>query len=175
VLTCAFLAACFLAADADRGGDEALATDIGFKALVCGMVTGAVALAAAITLELDADSLADGLHGRGLPLIIVSAVAGAVSLWLLHRSRWSSARVTAVIAVGAIVAGWGIGQYPDLLVDSITIDDAAGARSTLIGLVIVFGLAAITAVPSLLWLYVLVNRPAWSEPHASLPESGDVA
>jgi cytochrome d ubiquinol oxidase subunit II len=160
VLTCTFLAGTFLAADAQRDGDEALAAEFGGKALVVGGVTGAAAIGAAITLELDAESLAGGLHGRGLPLIVISAVAGVFSMVRLRQQRWDRARVGAVIAVATIVIGWGFGQYPDLLVDEITIADAVGARSTQVGLVIVFGLAAITAVPSMIWLYVLVNTKA---------------
>lgn len=163
VLTCAFLAATFLAADASRGGDEVLAAGIGHRALLSGVITGAVALAAAITLELDAETLASGLHGRGLPLIVISAIAGLFSLWRLRDGRWARARVGAVIAVAAIVIGWGVGQYPDLLVDQITIEEAAGARPTLIGLVIVFAVAGVTAVPALVWLFVLVNSRAWTE------------
>ena len=170
VLTCAFLAATFLAADASRGGDDRLAAEVGRKAVWAGVVTGAVALLGAVTLELDAESLASGLHGRGLPLIVVSAVAGIVALWLLRAGRWARARVGAVIAVAAIVVGWGVGQYPDLLVDEVTIDQAAGARSTLIGLVIVFGVAAVTAVPALIWLYVLVNSSEWTAPEGARSE-----
>jgi cytochrome d ubiquinol oxidase subunit II len=162
VLTCAFLAGTFLAADAARAGDDALAAQMGRRALICGAATGVVAIGAAVTLELDADSLASGLHGRGLAAIIVSAVAGGFSLWRLRERRWARARIGAVIAVAAVVAGWGIAQYPDLLVDEMTIAEAAGARSTLIGLMIVFGLAAVTAVPALLWLYTLVNREEWA-------------
>ena len=170
VLTCTFLAGTFLAADAERSGDSDLAADFGRKSLWAGAVTGAAAIAAAVTLELDATSLASGLHGRGLPLIIVSAVAGSFSMWRLQAGRWARARVGAVIAVAAIVIGWGVGQYPDILVDAVTIDEAIGARSTQIGLLVVFGLAAVTAVPSLAWLYVLVNRPDWALP----PSSDDV-
>lgn len=162
VLTCSFLAGTFLAADAQRAGDTALAEAIGRRSLVVGAVTGAAALGAAVVLELDAESLASGLHGRGLPLIIISAVAGLASMELLRRGEWSSARIGAVVAVGAIVVGWGVGQYPDVLVDSAEIDDVIGARSTQVGLVIVFGLAAVTAVPALVWLYVLVNGSEWS-------------
>ncbi|MGD9700893.1 MAG: cytochrome d ubiquinol oxidase subunit II [Acidimicrobiia bacterium] len=162
VLTCTFLAGTFLAADAARAGDDALATQMGRRALIAGAITGVVAIGAAVTLELDAESLASGLHGRGLPAILVSAIAGALSLERLRAQRWDRARVGAVIAVAAVVIGWGISQYPDLLVDELTIADAAGARSTLLGLIIVFGLAAVTAVPALLWLYVLVNREEWA-------------
>jgi cytochrome d ubiquinol oxidase subunit II len=95
--------------------------------------------------------------------VIGSAAAGMATLVLLKQRRWAWARLTAVAAVGAVVVGWGVAQYDWLLVDELTIDEAAGARSTLIGLVIVFGFAAITAVPAMIWLFVLVNQEAWQE------------
>ncbi len=162
VLTCTFLAGTFLAADAQRGGNEVLATEMGRKTVTCGAITGMAAIAAAVTLEIDAPTLASGLHGRGLPLIIISAVAGAASLVLLRREDWSLARIGAVVAVGAIVIGWGVGQYDWILVDEVTIEESIGARSTQVGLVIVFAAAAVTAVPALIWLYVLVNTEKWS-------------
>jgi cytochrome d ubiquinol oxidase subunit II len=163
VLTVSFLAATFLAADAERGGRSDLADDVGRKALWSGIVAGAAALAAAVAIELDAETLADGLHSRGLVFVIGSAVAGMATLVLLKQRRWAWARLTAVAAVGAIVVGWGVAQYDWLLVDELTIDEGAGARSTLIGLVIVFGFAAITAVPALIWLFVLVNQDEWQD------------
>jgi cytochrome bd ubiquinol oxidase subunit II len=162
VLSCAFLAGTFLAADAGRAGNSTLADAMGRKALMMGAVTGAVALVAAVTLELDAETLANGLQGRGAPLIAISAVAGSMSMWRLHRGRYGLARVGAVIAVASIVVGWGVGQYDWILVDEVTIADSIGARSTQVGLVIVFVGAAVTAVPALVWLYVLVNKREWS-------------
>lgn len=163
VLTVSFLAATFLAADAERGGRHALADDIGTKALWSGIVAGGAALAAAVAIELDAETLADGLHTRGLALVIASAAAGMATLVLLKRRRWALARLTAVGAVGAIVVGWGVAQYDWILVDELTVDQAAGARATLIGLVIVFLAAAVTAVPALVWLFVLVNQDEWQD------------
>jgi cytochrome d ubiquinol oxidase subunit II len=162
VLTCTFLAGTFLAADSARGGNTTLADDIGTKAFTTGIITGAVALVAAVTLELDAPTLASGLHGRGLPLILISGVAGLFSLVRLRQRRWDRARVGAVIAVAAIVVGWGVGQYPAILVGYADIDDVVGARSTQVGLLITFGLASVTAVPALAWLYVLVNGKRWA-------------
>ena len=49
-----------------------------------------------------------------------------------------------------------------VLVDHATVDEVAGARATLVGLVVVFVVAAVTAVPALAWLYVLVNSHRWS-------------
>ena len=162
VLTCTFLAGTFLAADSARSGNVALAEDIGARSFTAGLITGGVALVAAVTLELDAETLASGLHGRGAALIAISAIAGLFSVWRLRQQRWDRARVGAVIAVAAIVVGWGVGQYPAILVDHADIDDVIGARSTQVGLLIVFGMAAVTAVPALVWLYVLVNQPSWA-------------
>jgi cytochrome d ubiquinol oxidase subunit II len=113
-------------------------------------------------LEFDAETLAARLHGRGAVFVALSAGGGALSLLRLRQRRWARARVSAVIAVASIVIGWGVAQYPDVLVDQLTIADGAGARSTLIGLLIVFGVAAVTAVPALVWLFVLVNRSDWA-------------
>ena len=148
---------------ADPAGRGELAEDIGAKAFWSGVVTGGAALAAAVAIELDAETLADGLHSRGLVLVIGSAAAGLATLVLLKQRRWALALLTAVAAVGAIVVGWGVAQYDWILVDELTIDDAAGARPTLIGLVIVFFAAAVTAVPALIWLFVLVNQDEWQE------------
>jgi cytochrome d ubiquinol oxidase subunit II len=165
VLTVSFLAATFLAADADRGGRHELAAEIGAKAMWSGVVAGAAALVAAIAIELDAETLAAGLHGRGLALVALSALAGMATLVLLKQRRWAIARLTAVVAVASIVIGWGVAQYDWMLVDELTIDEAAGARPTLIGLIVVFGFAAVTAVPAMIWLFVLVNRDDWAGKH----------
>lgn len=163
VLTTTFLAGTFLAADARRAGEESLARDMGRKSLIAGAVTGLAAIGAAIVIEIDAPTLASGLHGRGLPIIILSAVAGSISLWRLWSGDYARARIGAIVAVASIVIGWGVGQYDWILVDQVTIDEGVGARSTQVGLVIVFGLAAVTAVPALVWLYVLVNTDRWAK------------
>ena len=80
--------------------------------------------------------------GRAAPLVVVSALAGVATLVLLHRRRYPAARIGAVVAVAAVVIGWGVAQYPWLLVDEVTIADAAGADATLVGLLVVVGLAA---------------------------------
>jgi len=162
VLTCTFLAGTFLAADASRAGDAELAEWVGRRNLVVGAVTGLVAVAAIVPIEHDSATLAHRLQGRGSVLLAASAISGAAALWLLARRRWAVARLAAVGAVAAIVVGWGVAQYPDLLADTMSLEEAAGARSTQAGLLITFGLAAITAVPAMAWLFVLVNRRDWA-------------
>ncbi len=163
VVSCAFLAACFLTADAARAGHDEVVGWMRPRALVSGAVAGVVAITAAVTLHLDAPTLAERLRTRGAGLVALSAIAGVATMVWLWQRRYALARVAAVVAVGSIVAGWGVAQWPDLLVDTAPLDLVAGARPTLVGLIVVFGIAAVTAVPALIWLYVLVNTPRWSE------------
>lgn len=161
VLTCAYLAGVFLASDAATGGDDALARLMVRRVVVLGALTGVVAAVGVVPLSQDAPTLWEGLRGRGAPLLGASAVAGLASLVLLWRGAYRWARVGAVTAVGAIVLGWGVGQYPWLLVDEVTIRQAAGAPATLNALLVTAGLAVVIVAPSLLWLFRLVQRPAW--------------
>jgi len=153
VLTSAFLAAVFLTAEAAAQGATELAAACRRGALAAGAVTGVAALAGIGPLRHDAPMLFDRLNGRALPVVLLSGAAGASSLWLLWIDRPRHARVVAVIAVAAVVAGWGVAQYPWILVDVARIDEVAGARPTLWSLVGVFGLAAVTVLPSLAYLY----------------------
>ncbi len=162
VLTCSFLAATFLAADSERAGHRELAHQCGQRALVSGLAAGAVAMIAIFPIERDAKRLADGLQGRAAPFVVISAVAGLFAMWRLWAGRYARARVGATIAVSAVVIGWGVAQYPWILVDHAKIADVAGAHPTLVGLLVVFAIAAVTAVPSMVWLYLLVNKRSWS-------------
>jgi cytochrome d ubiquinol oxidase subunit II len=67
-------------------------------------------------------------------------------------------------AVVAVVLGWGVAQYPWLLVDQVTIADAAGAPATLSALLVVTALAAVLVVPPLLYLLWLTQQPE-DRPH----------
>jgi cytochrome d ubiquinol oxidase subunit II len=49
-----------------------------------------------------------------------------------------------------------------LLVDQLTINDAAGAKATLSGLVVVVALAAVIVLPALAYLLRLTQTEKWS-------------
>jgi cytochrome d ubiquinol oxidase subunit II len=164
--TCAFLAGTFLCADARRSGQQHLAEQLRWRTLGVGAVTGTVVFAALIPLQRDAPRLVDGLETRAAPLVVISALAGIATLTLVGTRRFAVARVTALIAVAAVVTGWGVGQYPWLLVDEVTIADAAGARATLQALLVAVGLAAVLVLPALAYLYRLTQTEAWSQHQA---------
>lgn len=158
VATCAWTAAVLLTADAQRDGESDLVEYFRRRSLVTGAVVGVVALVGVWLLETDSDTLASGLHGRALPLVLLSAVGGLGAMWLLYRRRPGAARVPAALAVVAVVLGWGVGQYPWMLVDEVTIEAAAAPSATLWALLIAFAGAALLVVPALVWMLVLTGE-----------------
>ena len=155
---CAYLAAVYLCGDARRDGEHGLAEGFRARAIVTGAVVGLVALAGVAVLAVDAPKLFDGLTGRALPLMAVSGVAGVASLVLLVRRDYTIARVTAAVAVTAVIWGWGVGQYPYLLEPDYEIAEAAAANAALRPLLVTMVVAAVLVVPSLVALFVMFQR-----------------
>ncbi|RNL62925.1 cytochrome d ubiquinol oxidase subunit II [Nocardioides marmoriginsengisoli] len=160
--TCAFLAGVFLTADAGRADRSGLAETLRRRTLLVGVATGVVVLGALVPLHEDAPTLWAGLSGRALPLVALSAAAGLGTLVLLVRRRAALARLTAVTAVGAVVVGWGVAQYPWLLVDQVRISEAAGAPATLQGLLVAVALAVLLVVPAMAYLYRITQTESWT-------------
>jgi cytochrome d ubiquinol oxidase subunit II len=158
VAVCAYLAATFLTVSAQRAGDDGIVASFRQRAIGASIAAGAVALGGVAVLASDAPDLFDGLTGRALPLLVLSAVAGLLSLVLVVRRRYEAARLAAVVAVVAVVWGWGAGQYPYMLEPGLTIQDAAGARSTLLATAISLGVGAALFAPPLVWLLATANR-----------------
>jgi cytochrome bd ubiquinol oxidase subunit II len=158
VIVCAFLAAVYLAADAERRGRPELATRFRRRSLAVGILAGAVAGVGVAVLHADAPRLFHGLTHRGAPLIGVSAVAGACTLVLLARRRLALARYVAALAVVAVLWGWAAGQYPWMLEHELTIKAAAAPRATLEAGLVALAAGAVLLVPALVWLLVLVQR-----------------
>jgi cytochrome d ubiquinol oxidase subunit II len=164
VITCVFLAGVFLTADAQRAGDGHLAQRLRTRTLFVGAVAGSIVFASLFPILRDAPTLSHGLLHRGIGLLVLAAAGGAVTLVLIYRRRYRVARGFAVAAVGAVVAGWGVGQYPWMLVDELTIADAAGAKATLQALLVVVGLAVVIVLPALTYLLRLTQTERWSRP-----------
>jgi cytochrome d ubiquinol oxidase subunit II len=160
VVTSVFLAGVFLTADADRAGNVSLAERLRTRTLAVGVITGVVVFAGLYPVAHDAPTLSHGLRTAASPLLVLAAVAGVAAVVLLYRRRFSAARAPAVAAVASVVIGWGVGQYPWLLVDQVTIEDGAGADSTLVGLLVVVCLAGVIVIPPLIYLLRLTQQ--WS-------------
>jgi cytochrome d ubiquinol oxidase subunit II len=153
-----YLAAVYLAADARRLSERALVRDFRLRALLAGAVAGALALAGLVVVRFSAAALWHGLtSGAGLALVVISGVAGSGTLVLVFWSRFELARVSAAVAVAAVVAGWAAAQEPYLL-PGLTVRAAAAGRATLIATIVGVAVGAAVLVPSLALLYTLVLR-----------------
>jgi len=163
VATGAYLSAVFLVSDARRAGDEDLERYFGRRALAAAVAAGALAVAGLLVYRADARYIYDGLVGDALPLVIVSALCGAGVLAMLWRGGRRGTRPLAVGAVVAVIWGWGVAQHPYLLPKSLTISQGAAGDATLDATLIVFGIAVVTVLPSLGFLYTLTQRSVLGE------------
>jgi cytochrome d ubiquinol oxidase subunit II len=164
VVTAAYLAAVYLAADAVRIGRPDLAAAFRVRALITAVVAGAVAVGGLAVVRSDAEHLWDGLtSGAGLVAVVISVLAGSATLALVWFGRFEAARLSASVAVGAVVAGWALAQRP-LLLEGLTVEDAAAGRSVLIAVIVAVGLGALLLVPSLALLFGLLLKGRFDAP-----------
>ena len=163
VASAGYLAAVYLSGDAARSGETALARAFARRALAMGAVAGALAVGGLFVLRSDARPLFDDLtSGAGLAAVLLSALAGLVTMALVQSGRPEPARLSAALAVAAIVAGWGVAQHPVLL-PGLTIDEAAAERSVLVALLVSVAVGLAILIPSLLLLWGLVLRGRFDE------------
>ena len=170
VAVSAYLAAVYLAGDAVRGGEPELEEGFRRRALTMGGAMGVLAIAGLVALRADARGLFDELtSGGGLAAIAVSAAAGLATILLVGARRYEPARVSAALAVAAVVAGWGIAQEPDLL-PGLTIEEAAADDATLVALLISLAVGSLILIPALALLFGLVLRGRFDEEVPAVPE-----
>jgi cytochrome d ubiquinol oxidase subunit II len=158
VAVCAFLASVYLIADAERLEQIDMVEYFRVRAIAAAVAAGAVAFVGIFVLRADAPYIFHGLTSRALPLVIISALCGLVSLWTLVRGTRRIARPIAMLAVATVVAGWGVAQWPYILPQSLKVSEAAAPDGTLYTILFVFVLAALLILPSLAWLYTLDQR-----------------
>jgi len=159
VVSCAYISAVYLAADAAAADLPDMVEAFRWRALGAGVVAGAIAIGGLAVVHSDARHLYDGLtSGGGLVFVIASAVIGVLTLVLVWTRRLAVARFTSAAAVVCITVGWAFAQSPDLLPGELTLDDAAAANATLTALLISVGVGLCVLVPSLIYLYRLVLK-----------------
>jgi cytochrome d ubiquinol oxidase subunit II len=151
----AYVSAVFLSADAVRRGRPELESAFRRRALVAGVLAGAIAVAAILVVRSDAKPLYHGLvHGRGLAALVVSIVAGVATLAFVRARRYEPARYSAALAVAAVIAGWALAQSPVLL-PGLTVGQAAAPRETLICVVVAVLAGGVILFPALALLFRL--------------------
>ncbi len=156
LVSCGYLAAVYLAADAARKDERALEQAFRMRALLSGAVAGGLAIAGLFVLHSDARALYEHLlGGDGLVGLVLSAAAGVSALGLVWMSRFEQARYTAALAVAAIIAGWALAQQP-ILLPGLTIKQAAAPHDTLVVVIVAVLAGALILFPSLAFLFRLL-------------------
>jgi cytochrome d ubiquinol oxidase subunit II len=176
VANCAYVSAVFLAGDAQRRQDPIAADAFRSRALVCGGLSGLLAAVGLVVLHGDDRELFDGLiGGAGTVGVVVSVLAGAATLALIRARRYEPARLTAALAVAAIVAGWALAQKPQFL-PGLTVEQAAAPRDALIAVLVAVAVGAVVLFPSLALLFRLALGghlgPGEAGPEAPAPRPG---
>jgi cytochrome bd ubiquinol oxidase subunit II len=166
-----YLAAVFLAADSVRYREDSLAAAFRWRALLAGALSGGLALAGLLVMR---RSGLDLTHGAALALVCVSGVAGLATLGLCWASRFGLARLTAALAVAAVVVGWAAAQAPRFL-PGLTVTQAAAGEATLVALVIAVGCGSVILLPALGLLFTLFLRGRLDTPESHAVEERVVA
>ncbi len=169
VLACAFVAAVLLTWEAYRDRDAEMVEYFRVRGLATGTLAGMVALGGVAVIRLDAPELFEGLTTPlGIAVVGLSAAGGIATLNALSRYRLAFGRMAAGVATIAVLWGWGVGQYPDLLPGAASVTDFAASPPVLRALIWAFVAAIAIAIPALVYLFTLTER-------GRLGESGAVA
>jgi len=153
----AYLAAVYLTVDAAH--DRELQEDFRRRALVTGVLAGALALATFLLAGRGAPIVRMGLGRRSWSwaLHAVTAVAALTALGALALRRWRLARVAAAAQVAFVVLGWGASQYPYLIVPVMSLRSASAPRATQ-GLLLAALAAGLVVLAPSLWLLFRVFK-----------------
>jgi cytochrome d ubiquinol oxidase subunit II len=165
VAVAAYVAAVYLVWDARRSGKTAMVEYFRRRAVLAAVVAAVLSVIGLVLVHDEAPHVFDGLTSRALPVVLLSVVCGAGALVLLVRDATRGARVLAVAAVAGIIVAWGVAQWPYLLPETLTVQDAAAPAGTLTALAVAVVAALLIVLPGFVLLFVLVQRHL-------LPEEG---
>jgi cytochrome d ubiquinol oxidase subunit II len=151
--TCAFLAAVYLAVEAEPQ-DEALARDFRVRAIVSGVSVGVFAWAARLCAPVGAPEFARRLNQEwwAWPLVAGASLVALGALLALWTKRHTLARTLAVLQTTLLVLGFALALFPDLIIGEITIEQAAATRTVHALVLAALGIGSLILIPSLVYL-----------------------
>jgi cytochrome d ubiquinol oxidase subunit II len=156
---CAFLAATYLTVEVT---DEDLREDFRRRALGAGLVVGVLALAAFALSGQGGPRVRQALMLRrwSWPFHALTATAAVTALAALRARRYRLARAAVVAQTVLILLGWGLSQFPFVVVPDLTLMAAASSARAqrLLLIVLLAGLPVL--VPSLIVLFRVFKAPA---------------
>jgi cytochrome d ubiquinol oxidase subunit II len=161
---CAYLAATYLTVEAVQRGEDELERDFRGRAAVAGVVAGVLAAVGLVLVRSEAPVLWEGMRDAGLLFAAASAIAGIGSLISVWTRRYRFARAGAVAAVASVLFGWGVAQWPYLIVPDVTVTAAAAPDATLRVVVVGFTIGGAVLAPSLFLLFRIFKSEPSTDP-----------
>lgn len=165
----AFLAAVYLTLETK---DEKLREDFRLRALLAGVVVGALALTVFLLAGEGAPKVRAGLTASvwALPLHAATAVAAVGAFYFLWKRKYAWARLCAAAQVSLILWGWALAQFPYIVEPDITIASAAAPPQTLRLLLAALAVGALVLFPSFYYLFrVFKGRTAFAPMEEEVP------
>jgi len=148
----AFLAAVYLCVDSEDS--SSLSSDFRKRALFASLALGPIAALVFFTSIKGAPVMHQQLTSWWGPILVtwtsVCAITALVALWI---RRFRLARMAAIFQVTLILSGWGLSQYPYLLIPDVTVATSAAPEITLQLLLFALGVGALLLLPSLYYLF----------------------
>jgi cytochrome bd ubiquinol oxidase subunit II len=147
-----FLAAIYLVFETT---DHLLQDDFRQRALVLWMIVSSLGGAVLLLSRTGAPQIYDGLvhTSGGRILLVLTAIAGLVSLTGLYFRWFRTARAAAAFQVISIIFGWALSQYPYLIVPDVKLPEAAAPAQILRLLIWSLLVGGLVLFPSLYYLY----------------------
>ena len=158
VVLAAYLAAVYLVWEARSAQDEQLVAYFVRRASISAVVCGVVSVAGLVALREGAPYLFDGLTSRALVPVLLGVICGSGALVLLLGGAGRGARVLAAAAVAGVIVTWGVAQWPYLLPETLTVEQAAAPQGTLVALTVAVVLLLLIVVPAFVLLFTLDRR-----------------
>lgn len=123
------------------------------RAFLTGIGMGILAMLGLALVATRYPELWQGLLHRGWPFILISIAAGTYSLWAIQRRVINGAVIGVSLTCASVVLGWGCAQYPFLLPDVWSAEQAASPTNVLRIILISIGVGAVFLVPALYLLF----------------------
>ena len=160
----AFLASIYLTLETP---DRELQEDFRLRALISGVVVGALALIVFLLSAQHAPEIRAGISATpwAIPLHVATAMCALGAFGALWKRKYRLARLFAAGQVTLILWGWALAQYPYMVGTDITIYSAAAPGKTLRLLLVTLFVGALILFPSFFYLFrVFKSRTLFAVP-----------
>ncbi len=151
------LAATYLTLEADN---DALREDFRVRGLGAAVAVGIFAFAALALSGTGAPQVRDGLlHSWwSLPFQLVTGTVAIGGIAALYTRRYPAARLLVGAQTALIIGGWGISQYPYVVVPDLTLQTVRAPDNVLWTVIGIIGVGAVALVPSFAYLYAVFKE-----------------